>query len=96
MSHIYVRLLAFLVWALSGVYLLVLLCLCMNIKISICVLKTSATFLALNIHTMIVPLVSFIFSTAFLFGWLVAAVYIFSVGEIVSGGSSYQWRYVQW
>jgi hypothetical protein len=58
----------------------------MNIKISIAVLKTSATFLGLNLHTMIVPILSFIFSSAYLIGWLIAAVYVFSVGEIVSGG----------
>jgi hypothetical protein len=68
----------------------------MNIKISIAVLKTSATFLALNLHTMIVPLISFVLSTAYIIGWFSAAVYVFSVGEIASGGDQFQWRYVKW
>jgi hypothetical protein len=77
---------AYIVWFLAGIYLLVLLCLCMNIKISIAVLKTSATFLALNLHTMIVPLISFVLSSAYIIGWFYGAVYVFSIGEIVSGG----------
>jgi len=43
-AKIYVNIAAYIIWAFAGLYLLVLMCLCMNIRISIAVLKLQPHF----------------------------------------------------
>ena len=87
-ARIYIRLLSYVVWALGALYICVLLCLCMNIRISIAVLKTSAIFLSLNMHSMLVPLLSFVLSVGYICLWLYIAIYVFSMGEITAANST--------
>ena len=82
-AKIYVNIAAYIIWAFAGLYLLVLMCLCMNIRISIAVLKTSASFLSANLKVFIVPFFAMIFAASLVCGWVVAAVYLFSCGTIV-------------
>ena len=96
-ARIYMKILAYFVWALSVLYVLFLLCLCLNIRISIAVLKTSAVFLSLNMHSMIVPLISFVLCGVYVIGWLYAFAYVISIGEITAHNETiFQYRKIDW
>lgn len=60
------------------------LCLYNSIKIAIAVMKTSAVFISANLRTILVPLASFIFFSAFIIVWIIDAAYLSSSGDVVA------------
>jgi hypothetical protein len=72
------------------------LCLSTNIRLSIAILRASASYLTDNISSILVPIVSFIIALGVLAAWITAAIYLFSVGTItpVTGGTQY--RTIEW
>lgn len=89
MSKTVLQYTAYTIWGLSGLYLIIVFCLYSSIRKALAVLKASAAFLSANFHTIIVPIMSILFSFAFIAAWIIAALYLFSVGDIVgeTGGT---------
>lgn len=61
----------------------------MNIRISIALVKSSASFVASNMTVLYVPIYTLLFIAFFASLWIVGAVYLFSCGDITgsTGGS---------
>lgn len=70
-------------WGIGGLFTLFVLCLFNNIQIAAAIMKTSAVFIAHNMRTIIVPVLSFIFAGGFLAFWVIDAAYLTSSGEII-------------
>jgi len=87
---------AYCLFGFSGIFLLIVLCSFNSIRLSIAVVRASATFVSNNLHSIIVPFLSLIFSVAFFALWGLAAIYLFSVGEIEGTTGGYQYRHVKW
>jgi hypothetical protein len=95
-ARIYIKLCAYVIWGLAVIYFLILLCMCINIQIAIAMMKTSAIFVSHNLKTVFVPFFAFIFVGIFVIGWVIGAVCLFSVGEIIPEGGGYQYRKIEW
>jgi hypothetical protein len=87
---------AYIIWGLSGIYVFIILCMYTNIRMSIAILRASASFVSGNLSTIFIPLFSLLFALVFICAWMVAAIYLFSVGEIVGETGGNQYRSVQW
>jgi hypothetical protein len=72
------------IWALSALYVIVVLCITTNIRVSIAVLKASASFLTDNLSAVFVPVYALIFFLIFLTYWVVSALFLFSVGAVTT------------
>jgi hypothetical protein len=64
-------------------------CLFSNIQIAVAVLKTSASFVASNLHISIIPFLGLLFMLIFTLAWIVDALFLVSSGEViaVTGGT---------
>ena len=80
---------SYVVWAFAVLYLLIVFCLFHSIKIAVAVLKASAAFLSANMHSILIPFLSLLFTLGFTAAWIVISVYLFSAGEILptTGGT---------
>ena len=73
----------YVLYGLTALFFLTILCMYRNIKISVAVLKTSAVIIIRNIRTLLIPFISFIFIIGFIAGWLVAFGYLMSCANII-------------
>lgn len=87
-TKIWIQVGAYVSWALAGICLLLTMCCWTAIRISISVIKAAGAFTWKNMHIVLVPLFSFLFSIFFIVAWLVSTVMLYSVGDFgkVSGG----------
>lgn len=73
---------AYILWAVAGLYLLILLCLCNRIRLGLSVIKCTADFVNSTPTIFLIPLVFVLIIAAFLVAWVITCLYIFSVGDI--------------
>lgn len=75
-------------WALAGICLLLTCCFWTSIRISISVIKAASSYVWKNMHIVIVPFLSFVFSLLFIAAWIASAVFLYSCGDFgkASGG----------
>jgi len=71
-------------WCIALLYLIAMLCMCRSIMISIAILEAAADFVASRVSIVFVPVFFFFINFAITFAWVVAAVCVFSIGEISS------------
>lgn len=83
-------------WGLAAIFCLVVLCMINNIKIATAVMKTSAVFISQNLRTIIVPVLAFAFTGAFIVAWVIDAAYLASSGEVVAVSGGTQYRKLEW
>jgi hypothetical protein len=86
---------AFGIWAIAGLYLLAMICMCKTLIISIAILEAAADFVGSTFRIISVPIIFFFINVAVFFLWIVAAVCVFSVGEITPGTDT-QAKHVVW
>lgn len=78
----YLKDFAYVVWGFAILYLLIVLCLFHSIKIATAILKASAAFLSSNMHAILIPVMSLMFTMGFTAFWVYVSVYLVSAGEI--------------
>ena len=69
-------------WGLTGLYVLIILCLCNRIRLGVAIIKTTARFIQNTWSIFFVPIVFTVLLCAFIGYWVVTAAFIFSVGEV--------------
>jgi hypothetical protein len=72
---------AYAAWSLSGIVALSLLCCCSAIKIGIAVFKTTAKYVADNMHIFFLPMIASIVACIWYLLWVASFVFIYSVGD---------------
>jgi len=72
----------YILYGLTGLYFLIVLCLCKDIAVSIAVLKTSAIIILGNLRILIVPSIAIIVICGFIFGWGVGLCFLLSRANI--------------
>lgn len=95
---------SYIVFGLCVLYILLLLCCCNKIRLGIAILKTAADFIKDTLRIFLVPIIFFFILAIWLTYWLVALIFIWSVGEVRSKQdtpfASIKWedttRYVFW
>ena len=75
---------AFIIWGVSLLYLLAMICMCKTLVISIAILEAAADFVGSTFRIISVPIIFFFINLAIFFLWIVAAVCVFSIGDIQS------------
>ena len=73
-------------WILAGLYLIILLCCCGRIKLGIAIIEATSQFVANKFSIFLVPIVFFLIIMIWIAYWIVSAVYVYSVGEVVDLG----------
>jgi hypothetical protein len=86
---------AFGIWAIAGLYLLAMICMCKTLVISIAILEAAADFVGTTFRIISVPIIFFFINLAVFFMWIVAAICVFSVGDITPGSDG-QSKHVVW
>jgi choline transporter-like protein 2/4/5 len=95
---------AYIIFGLCVVYVLILLCCCSRIRLGIAIMKTAADFIKDTLRVFLVPIIFFLALCIWLVYWIVALIFIWSVGDVKSGQdnpfASISWnettRYVFW
>ena len=72
----------YVLYALTGIYFLAVLCLCKDIAVSVAVLKTSAVIILGNLRVLLVPSMATILIFGYVFGWGVGLCYLLSRANI--------------
>lgn len=72
----------YVLYGLTGIYFLTILCMFKNIRVSVAVLKTSAVIIIRNIRTLFIPFISFFFIVAYILGWLVGLGFLLSCADV--------------
>jgi hypothetical protein len=73
------------VWILAVVYVIALLCYWKSLHISLAILETASEFIGTNMRVVFVPLIFFLLNVIVFLFWLIAVVYLYSVGDIENG-----------
>ena len=69
-------------WVLGGIFLLLVLCLCSQIKLAVKMIQAASDFITDRKSVLLSPIFSYILLIAFLMFWLPSFAYVFSVGEL--------------
>ena len=72
----------YVLYGLTGLYFLMVLCLCKDIAVSVAVLKTAAVIILRNMRVLLVPAVASVIIFAFIFGWGFGLCYLLSCANI--------------
>lgn len=91
-----------LLWILTGIYTIILLCCCSRIRLGIAIMDAASDFVRSTPQIITVPFMFFFIVGAWVVFWVISAVYVFSVGTAVKSSNlplaSIQWdnttRYV--
>lgn len=91
-----------LLWILTGIYTIILLCCCSRIRLGIAIMDAASDFVRSTPQVITVPFIFFFIVGAWIVFWVVSAVYVFSVGTAVKANglplANIQWdnttRYV--
>jgi hypothetical protein len=79
-TYRYLEIASYVLWGIAGALLVLILC-CVNaIKIGVAVFKTTAKYIQSNLTIFVLPAVSSAVILAWLCYWIIAAIFIFSVG----------------
>lgn len=87
---------AFGVWALSALYLVIFSCLWKSLQIALTVIQAASDFVGSNLRVMLVPLIAFILHLAFIVAWIAGTVMVLSIGEIDNGPPGTQYKVLKW
>lgn len=72
----------YVLYGLTGLYFLMVLCLCKDIAVSVAVLKTAAVIVLRNMRVLLVPAIATITIFAFVFGWGYGLCYLLSCANV--------------
>ena len=73
---------AYVLWALCGLYLLIMICMYSRIKLAISIFNTTSSFIGQVKSVFFVPLIISVVIIVWMAVWLVTAAFIFSIGTI--------------
>lgn len=74
---------AYTLWGLAGLFLLILFCICKRIRLGIAIYKTTALFMRQNCSVIFVPFIFLLLIVIWIGFWVIGAIYLFSVGELI-------------
>ena len=72
---------AYAIWGVAGLFLCCICCCWNSIRIGIAVYETTAEYVASNLRLFLLPLCAYFVCIIWFGGWLVSAVFVFSIGE---------------
>ena len=73
-------------WILAGIYFLILMCCCSRIRLGIAIIEATSQFVASKFSIFFVPVFFFLIIMVWVAYWIISAVYVYSVGEVVDLG----------
>jgi len=79
---------AYVFWALAGLFALFVICCNKSIRLSIEIIKCSADFVNDEPSTVILPLITVFVLCGFFVMWIFVAIYLYAVGTPYSTGAS--------
>lgn len=79
-TYTYLEYTSYVVWSITAIFSLAVLCCCNAIKIGIAVFKTTIQFIQANMEIFALPYMASLCTVIWFVMWLFAAVFIFSVG----------------
>jgi hypothetical protein len=71
-----------LLWILTGLYFLILLCCCSRIRLGVAIMEAASDFVRSTPSIFIVPVFFFFIIGIWVVFWIFSAVWVFSVGEV--------------
>lgn len=80
----YMNILAYTLWALSGIFFCVIMCAWNSIQISIKILRTSARVVSQNLRVILVPVFGILVVVVWIIFFCYSMIWLFSCGEIRS------------
>lgn len=92
----YVLYLSYAIFALAGIYFIVMLCLCSRIRLAIAIFQVTSDFMRDTPSIFLVPIIFLIIGVIFLAIWIVSAVFIFTVGEAVQNETAKALTNIEW
>lgn len=72
----------YVMFGLTAIYCLVLLCLCNRIRLGVAIIKATAQFMGNTPSVYFIPIVFFLLATIWMAAWCFSFVFLFSVGTI--------------
>ena len=72
---------AYAIWGVAGLFLCCICCCWNSIRIGIAVYETTADYVSSNLRIFLLPLCAYFVCIIWFAGWLVSAVFVFSIGE---------------
>jgi hypothetical protein len=81
----YLKWVAIGVWIVAALYVVALLCLWRSLHISLSILEAASDFVGTNLRVVLVPIAFFIVNVIVFLCWILALIYVFSVGDIDNG-----------
>lgn len=73
----------YLLWILTGIYTIILLCCCSRIRLGIAIMEAASDFVRNTPTVLTVPIISFFVTGVWMVFWVFSAVWVFSVGDVV-------------
>ena len=77
---------AILLWILTGIYFCILLCCCSRIRLGIAIIEATSEFVQHKFQIFLIPIVFFLIIVVWIAYWVISAVYVYSVGDVVQLG----------
>lgn len=74
---------SYILWGIGGAFLILLICMWSRIRVGIAIIKCTAQFIQNTWSVFLIPIIFVILAAAWILAWLLAAVFLFSVGDIV-------------
>jgi hypothetical protein len=87
---------AYILFALTALYVIVMLCLCSRIRMAIAIFQVTADFMKATPSVFLVPIVFLLIAVVFLAIWIVSAIYIFTVGDAVPREELSTFANIEW
>ncbi len=87
---------AILLWILSGLYLLIIMCCWSRIKLGAAVIEAASDFVATKPSIFFVPLVFIFVIAAWIAFWVISAVYVYSVGDATKSATNPIFADMKW
>jgi hypothetical protein len=72
-----------LLWILTGLYFCVLICCCNRIRLGIAIMEATSDFVRSTFQIFLVPIIFFVIIAVWIVFWVVSAIYVYSVGDVV-------------
>lgn len=72
-----------LLWILTGIYFIILMCCCSRIRLGIAIMQAASDFVRNTPSIFFVPFIFFFIIAAWMAFWVFSAIWVFSVGDAV-------------
>ena len=82
-TKLYMQICAYVLWGLAVVYFIILMCCCSRIRLAIAIQEAASDFVRNTMSIFTVPFIFFFIILIWIIFWVISAVYVYSVGDLV-------------